>query len=136
VIVQLAGLILAVLLARRFRALPGLLRAAVFAQIADFATFSIVWNDFQEEHNPVADLILRTIIRVTGDLGEASNLLAALVLISLKCALIGYLIWAAPELGRYRRLVLVLALTAGAVGALSNFRLFGIFIGPGNVPML
>jgi hypothetical protein len=137
IVLQVIGPVLGVLLIRRFRSLPGLLRAAVFAQIADFVTFAIVWTGFQKESNPLANLILQTVVGLAGgEESELASLTAGLVLIGLKIALIGYLVWAAPILGRYRRLVLVAALAAGVVGALSNLRLFGIFIGPGNVPLL
>ena len=136
VIVHLTGLIAGALLVRRYRTLPLLMRAAVFAQIADFVTFAIVWNGFQEERNPLANLILQTVIELSGDVGDLSAWLAALLLIGLKYALIAYLVWAAPILGRYRRPVLLLATVAGVIGAVSNFRLFGIFIGPENIPLL
>jgi hypothetical protein len=135
VIVHLTGLTVGALLVRRYRTVPMLLRGAVFAQIADLVTFAIVWNGFQEERNPLANLILQTVIGLTGDLGDLSSWLAAVVLVGLKCALIAYLAWAAPILGRYRKPVLLLATAAGAIGALSNARLFGIFIGPENIPL-
>lgn len=136
-ITQVTGVLAGLLLARHFRTLPALVRAAVFAQIADLVTFALVWNDFQEEMNPLASLVLGTVHAGLADVNaELASWLAAAVLMTLKIALIAYLVWAAPLIGRYRRPVLVVALAAGVLGALSNARLLGIFIGPGNVPLL
>jgi hypothetical protein len=119
-VIEIAGAIYGVVLARHFWTLPLLLRAAVFAQIADVVTF--VWAGRPaEDRNPLANLIHQSFSGVTsGTSSELGDWLTALVVIGLKTGLIVYLVWAAPRLGQYQRPVLVLAIAAGLIGTLSN----------------
>lgn len=118
--IEIAGAIYGAALARHFWALPPLLRAAVFAQIADVVTF--VWAGRPaEDRNPLANLIHQAFGGVTsGTSSELGDWLTAFAVIGLKTGLVFYLVWAAPKLRQYRRPVLVLAIAAGLIGAISN----------------
>jgi hypothetical protein len=119
-VIEIAGAIYGAVLVRHFWTLPPLLRAAVFAQIADVVSF--VWAGRPaEDRNPLANLIHQAFSGVTSDTSsELGHWLTALVVIGLKTGLIFYLVWAAPKLRQYQRTVLVLAIAAGLIGALSN----------------
>lgn len=104
------------------------LRLAVSAECADLGTFGFGWDAGQGEHNPIARLTLIALSPTVAPSGPASDAVAAvaaLVLIGAKLALIGFLVWASPRLGRYRKGVLLAGTAVGAIGALSNvvFRL-------------
>jgi len=105
---------------RHFRSVPVALRLAVFAQVADVVTF--VWaGRAGEDRNPLASVLHQTFSGVTSDASAGlADWLTAVVVIGLKTALVFYLAWAAPRLGQYQRPVLVLAIAAGLIGALSN----------------
>ena len=119
-VIEIAGAIYGAVLVRHFWTLPLLLRAAVFAQVADVVTF--VWAGRPaEDRNPLANVIHQAFSGVTSDTSSDLGVwLTALVVIGLKTALIFYLVWAAPKLRQYQRPVLMLAIGAGLIGALSN----------------
>ena len=118
--IEIAGAVYGAVLVWHFRTLPPLLRAAVFAQIADVVTF--VWAGRPaEDRNPLANVIHQAFSGLTsGIFPELGSWLTALAVIGLKTGLILYLVWAAPKLRQYLRPVLVLAIAAGVIGALSN----------------
>jgi hypothetical protein len=118
--IEIGGAVYGAVLVRRFWTLPPLLRAAVFAQVADVVTF--VWAGRPgEDRNPLANLIHQGFSGLTSDTSsELGAWLTALVVIGLKTGLIFYLVWAAPKLRQYQRPVLIVALAAGLIGALSN----------------
>ncbi len=118
--IEVAGAVYGAVLVRRFWSVSPLLRAAVFAQVADVVTF--VWaGRAGEDRNPLANLIHQGFSGLASDSSpELGAWLTALVVIGLKTGLILYLVWAAPRLRQYRRPVLIVALAAGVIGALSN----------------
>jgi hypothetical protein len=119
-VIEVAGAIYGAALVRQFWTLPLLLRAAVFAQVADVVTF--VWAGRPaEDRNPLANLIHEAFRGMTSDtFSELGEWATMLVVIGLKTGLIFYLVWAAPKLRQYQGPVLVLALAAGLIGAVSN----------------
>lgn len=118
--IEIAGATYGAVLVRHFWTAPRLLRAAVFAEVADVVTF--VWaGRAGEDRNPLANVIHQAFSSVTPDTSpELAAWLTALVVIGLKTGLIFYLVWAAPRLRQYERPVLLVAIAAGLVGALSN----------------
>jgi hypothetical protein len=135
---EIAGLTVGAFLARRTSRLgPRLLRAAVFAQTADLVTFAFIFGHAgQGERNPLAQVIVQAAKAVFGSATNEQmfvvNSLSFLVMFGLKVGLIAFLIWAAPRLGKYQQLVLLVATAAGILGALSNFVSLPTFIGPGG----
>jgi len=119
-VIEVAGAIYGAALVRHYWTLPILLRAAVFAQVADVVTF--VWAGRPaEDRNPLAHLIHQSFTGLTSDTSsQLGDWLTALVVIGLKTGLIFYLVWAAPKLRQYQVPVLVAALAAGVIGAVSN----------------
>lgn len=118
--IEIAGAIYGAALVRHFWTLPLLLRSAVFAQVADVVTF--VWaGRAGEDRNPLAHVIHQSFTGAISDpSSQLGDWLTALAVIGLKTALIFYLVWAAPNLRQYQRPVLLLALAAGLIGAVSN----------------
>jgi hypothetical protein len=119
-VIELAGAVYGAAMFRRFWSLPVLLRAAVLAQVADVVTF--VWSGRPaEDRNPLAHLIHQAFAGAISDTSsQLGDWLTALAVVGLKTGLILYLVWAAPILGRYRMPVLIIALAAGVIGAVSN----------------
>lgn len=118
--IEVAGSIAGAVLVRRFWRVPPLVRAAVFAQVADVVTFAIA-RRAAEDHNPLVNLIYQTITGLTAGIYPViGEWLTALAFMGMKTALIAYLVWAAPKLGRYRDPVLLIATVAGVIGAISN----------------
>ena len=97
-VIEIAGAIYGAALVRHFWTLAPLLRAAVFAQVADVVTF--VWAGRPAaDRNPLANLIHETFSGVTWDTySELGEWLTALVVIGLKTGLIFYLVWAATSM--------------------------------------
>lgn len=122
---EITGLTVGAVLVRMSRQQPPLLRAAVVAQTADLVTFTFVFANSFQEHNPLANLVLQTAKNLIGSETNEQmfwvNWLSVLVMVGVKLGLIAFLVWATPRLGRYQRGVLLLATAAGIVGALSNF---------------
>ncbi len=101
------------------------LRAAVLAQTADLVTFAVVWEDPQGELNPIGGLarsaFLALLTPAMGSGADGAAVVAASVLMmGLKLGLIAFLLRVAPYLGRYRLVVLVVGVAAGAIGCISN----------------
>ena len=120
-LVEIAGLTVAMGALRFAPAHPRLLRMAVLAQAADLGTFGFVWRSGQGEQNPLGRWAMDALLAHgrAGGTWEAAAA-AALILILAKLALIGFLIWVTPHLGRYRRVVLVAGTVVGCVGAATN----------------
>ena len=101
------------------------LRLAVLAQAADLVTFAVVWEHAQGEVNPLGGLarsaFLEALTPVMGSGADGAAVVAASVLLmGLKLGLIGFLLRTAPYLGRYRQVVLAVAMFAGTLGCISN----------------
>ncbi len=129
--VEVTGLTAGTLAVRIGMSRPPLLRAAVFAQAADLTTFAFIFEGPGWERNPLAHALYeaaRGLLGVGGDQWAVSA--TALLLIGMKLGLVAYLVWASPILGRYRGIVLVVAILAGIVGAVSNIGALRIFMGP------
>jgi hypothetical protein len=120
-LVEFGGLAAASGALRLVPAHPLLLRAAVFAQIADLATFGFVWQLGQGEQNPIGRWTMEALLGLgpTSASWEAASA-AGLILILAKLALVGFLILATPQLGGYKRTVLIAATLLGTVGAAAN----------------
>lgn len=117
---EIAGLLIGIALVRLAAPREALLRAAIVAQAADLATFAIAWQGGAGERNPLSRLALDLSFALFGPAEWVAVPTAALSLMGLKVALIGFLIHVAPHLGRYRRIVLGAAIGVGAIGAISN----------------
>jgi hypothetical protein len=110
-------------------AAPRVLRAAVFAQVADLATFGFVWQLGRGEQNPIGHFAMDLFFGLgqtaanweasTATLWEAASATGLLLMLA-KLGLIGFLIVATPRLGRYQRPVLVVATAIGILGAAAN----------------
>lgn len=131
--VEIAGLTIGAVAARFASARSALLRAAVLAQVADLVTFAFIWRSGDAERNPLGRLAMDVAQGLLGsrglgydDRGYLAVILAAMLLFGLKVTLIGFLIRIEPHLGPYRRAVLVLAIAAGILGAISNLLAFPI----------
>jgi hypothetical protein len=134
---EIAGLTVGAVLARRTAKLePQLLRVAVIAQVADLVSFAFIFGHAgQGERNPLAQVVVQAAKGIfgssTNDQMFLVNSLSFFVMFGLQLALIAFLIWVAPRLRQYQRLVLLLATAAGIVGAVSNFLSLPLFMGPG-----
>jgi len=118
--VELAALAAAAMTARLGVTAGGLLRVAMLAQLADLGTFVFSWQGGIAELNPLSGLILALTHAALPAGGSFSVGVAGAILLCAKFALLVFLARAAPVLGRYRVPVLVLAVCAGTIGALSN----------------
>jgi hypothetical protein len=120
-LVEFGGLAAASGALRLVPAHPRLLRTAVFAQIADLATFGFVWQLGQGEQNLIGRWTMEALLGLgpTSASWEAASA-AGLILILAKLSLVGFLILASPQLGRYQRTVLIVATLLGTVGAAAN----------------
>ncbi|MGH7345833.1 MAG: hypothetical protein ACREK4_13045 [Candidatus Rokuibacteriota bacterium] len=101
---------------------PRLVRAAVVAQAADLGTFGAVWQLGAGEQNPLGRWTMEALFSRAADGSwpwEAAAV-TGVILILAKLVLIGFLIWVAPILGRYRSFVLLAATVAGGLGATVN----------------
>jgi len=120
-LVEFAGLTAATGILRYAPARPRLLRAAVFAQAADLGTFGFVWQSGLGEQNPLGRWAMEALVALgPADATWEATAAAGLVLILAKLALIRFLIWVTPHLGRYRRVVLVAGTVVGCIGAATN----------------
>jgi hypothetical protein len=116
-----AGLTAGAVILRLSVAYTGQLRLALIAQAADLLTFVFAWQDGGAEHNPLAQWAVDAArSALSPDAAWLAVLLAGLLLILLKVGLAVLLIAVVPHLGRYRTLVLTIAITAGLIGAASN----------------
>jgi hypothetical protein len=116
-----AGLTAGAVILRLAVAHAGQLRLALIAQAADLLTFVFAWQDGEAEHNPLAGWVVDTARgALPPDAVWLAPLLAGLFLILLKVGLAVLLIAVAQHLGRYRTLVLTIAIAAGLIGAVSN----------------
>lgn len=129
---ETTGLIVGAIGYRRMRSRSRLLRAALLAQLADLVSLAFVWdNSLAAEHNPIANIVLSLVLPYQEVLGRTlAATLGWLAIAAMKTALMLYLDWAAPRLGRYRRVVLIVALAVGLLGAFSNVGAFAIWQGP------
>lgn len=123
--ITVVGICLGISLARVAAPRERWLRVAVLAQAADLLTFAAVWEHAQGELNPLGGLarsaFLAALTPAIGLGAEGAAVLASsALLMGLKLGLIGFLLWAAPNLGRYRRVVLLVAAAAGTLGSASN----------------
>ena len=117
-LVEIAGLAATASVLRLAPARPRLLQAAMFAQAADLGTFGFAWQLGQGEQNPLGRWAVETLLALGPANGSWEAAAAAgLILILAKLALVGFLIRITPQLGRYRRIVLLTATLAGTVGA-------------------
>lgn len=93
----------------------------MLAQIADLVTFATVWEHSQGELNPLGALVRDGALLILGPehVGPAAAI-AAIVLATLKMGLIAFLVRFGDDFGRYRWVVMAVAVVAGAVGATSN----------------
>ena len=131
--VEIAGLTLGALLARLASAESPLLRATVLAQAADLVTFAFIWRSGDAERNPLGQMAMNFSLGLFNSRGQGFDdwgwvavIVAALMMLGLKVALIAFLVRVAPHLGRYRRTVLVIAIVGGIVGTTSNVLAFPI----------
>jgi hypothetical protein len=116
-----AGLTAGAVILRLAVAHTGQLRLALVAQAADLLTFVFAWQDGGAEHNPLAGWAVDAARgALSPDAAWLAVLLAGLLLILLKVGLAVLLVVIAPYLGRYRTLVLTIAIGAGLIGAASN----------------
>jgi hypothetical protein len=135
---EIAGLTVGAFLARRTSRLDSrLLRLAVLAQAADLVTFAFVFGHAgQGERNPLAVVVVQVAKSIFGSTTNEQmffvNSLSFFAMFGLKLALIVFLIWVAPRLRQYQRTVLLVAIAAGIVGAVSNFVSLPLFVGPGG----
>lgn len=123
--ITVVGIFLGIYLARLAGPRERWLRAAVLAQTADLVTFAAVWEHGQGELNPLGGLATSAFLAALapamgGDADHAAMLASSALLMGLKLGLIGFLMWVAPNLGRYRRAVLAVAVAAGTLGGISN----------------
>lgn len=132
---EITGLTVGAVIVQLSRPKPPLLRAAILAQAADLVTFTFVFANSAHEYNPLANIVLSVIKSLIGSATNDQmfwvNWLSVLIMVGLKLGLIAFLVWAAPRLGRYERLVLVVATAVGIIGAASNLISMPIFLGPG-----
>jgi hypothetical protein len=120
-LVEMAGLAAAAGAVRLVPAGPLLLRAAVFAEVADLGTFGFVWQLGQGEQNPLGRWAMEALLSLSPARASWEAATAAgLILILAKLALVGFLIVITPRLGLYRRAVLIVATLLGTVGAAVN----------------
>lgn len=120
-LVEIAGVTAAIGVLRYASARPRLLQSAVVAQAADLGTFGFVWQFGQGERNPLGRWTMDALLGLgPADATWEAAAAAGLILILAKLALIGFLIWVTPPLGRYRPAVLVAGTVVGCVGAMSN----------------
>lgn len=135
---EIAGLTMGAVLVRRVSRLDvPLLRAAILAQTADLVTFAFIFqNGGLGERNPISHLIIGAAKSIFGSATNEQmfvvNSLSFIAMIGLKLALIAFLVWVAPRLRQYQRLVLILATVVGIVGAVTNLLSLPLFIGPGG----
>jgi hypothetical protein len=66
----------------------------------------------------------------TNDQMFAVNTVSFAAMIALKLALIGFVVWVSARVGRYRNAVLMVAIAAGLIGAVSNFLALPLFMPP------
>lgn len=128
-LVEFGGLAAATGALRLAPATPRLLRAAVFSQVADLATFGFVWQLGRGEQNPIGRWTMDAFFGLgqtaanweasTAANWEASSATGLLLMLA-KLALIGFLVLATPRLGRYQGTVLIVATVVGIVGAAAN----------------
>jgi hypothetical protein len=125
-VVEVVGIIVGVWLVRLAAARHPLLLAAIAAQAADLVTFAIAWQEGKGERNPLARLGIEASVAALSPAVEVNvahgiaTLVAALTLMVLKLALVGYLVRIDSHLGRFRRPVLAAAIAAGVFGAGTN----------------
>jgi len=83
--------------------------------------FGFVWQSGLGEQNPLGRWMIEGLLALgpANATWEAAAA-AGLILILAKLALIGFLIWVTPHLGRYGRVVLVAGTVAGCAGAATN----------------
>jgi hypothetical protein len=117
---EIAGLLIGISLMRLAAPRDALLRAAIVAQAADLTTFAIAWHEGQGERNPISRLMLDLSFAVFSPAEWLAVAVAGLGLLGLKVVLVTFLVGVAPHLGRYARIVLIVAIGAGALGAASN----------------
>ena len=123
--ITVVGICLGIYLARIAGPRERWLRVAVLAQTADLVTFAVVWEHAQGELNPLSGLARSAFLAAFAPtLGSSADNAAVVassaLLMGLKVGLIGFLLWAAPNLGRYRKPVLAVAAAAGTLGGISN----------------
>lgn len=123
--ITVLGTFIGIFLARLAGPRERWLRAAMLAQTADLVTFAVNWEHGQGELNPLGGLARSAFLAaftpaLGGGAHDAAVLATSVVLMGLKLGLIGFILWAAPRLGTYRQLVLVLAAAAGTLGSASN----------------
>jgi hypothetical protein len=120
-LVEIAGLAAATGALRLTPALPRLLKAAVVGQAADLVTFGFVWQFGRGEQNTLGRWTMEALLALgPSNASWEAAAVAGVILILAKLALIGFLIWVTPQLGRYRFIVLLAATLVGTVGAASN----------------
>jgi hypothetical protein len=124
-VITVVGICLGIYLARVAGPRERWLRVAVLAQTADLVTYAVVWEHAQGELNPLGGLARSAFLAAfTPAMGSAADgaavLASSALLMGLKLGLIGFLLRAAPYLGRYRHVVLVVAAAAGTLGCVSN----------------
>jgi hypothetical protein len=133
---EIAGLALGTVIARRATRLdPAILRWAVLAQLADLVTFAFIFGHAgQGERNPIARFLVDAAKMLfgsaTNDQMFAVNTVTFAAMIALKLALIGFVVWVSARVGRYRNAVLMVAIAAGLIGAVSNFLALPLFMPP------
>ncbi len=118
--VGVAGMLLGIALGRLAGPRTPWLRAAILAQTADLVTFSVLWDYGQGELNPLGRISMQLALGLLGGDHAISVLIAGVALMSVKLALIAYLVHGSPFFGPYRQIVLAVATAIGIVGALSN----------------
>jgi hypothetical protein len=124
-VITVVGIVIGIYLAHVAGPRERWLRAAVLAQAADLLTFAAVWEHAQGELNPLGGLAMSAFLAAfapaMGSAADGAAVLASSVLMmALKLGLIGFLVRTAPYLGRYRRVVLGVAVAAGTLGCASN----------------
>jgi hypothetical protein len=121
-IVEVAGLLGASVVIATALEQPRLLKAALLAQAADLGMFGFVWQGGQGEANPLGRLLMTALAGpgATVERFWGMAVLAGLILVLAKLGLVAFLLWAAPRLDRYQRIVLVVALVAGVFGAVGS----------------
>jgi hypothetical protein len=118
--VELASLAAASLVLRSALLSVRLLQFALLGQAADMLTFVLAWQRGAAERNPIAQLFIDWALGTFPGTGTFPFAVAGLALILAKLGLILYLVRITPFLGRYRNVVLTVALLVGLVGTISN----------------
>lgn len=124
-VVEIAGVTAAAVVLPIALDRSGLLRAALLAQVADLATFGLVWAGGLGEQNPLGRWTIELMLpfdpsRAPYPWSWGAAAAAGVILILAKLGLLALLIRLAPQLGRYRRAVLLAAAVAGGIGAIAN----------------